>query len=487
MALTVTTAKTAPKKTDLVVIAVSEGENIGKRTDLPPTINAAFLAGASFRAELGQTLHLPPAEADGPSVMLLGMGASDALDVASYRKVGARLVKAATKHKVVTADLFENVPDSLSPVDAAQAFAEGAMLGSYRYDVLRSEAKKRKLDRLVVVSGDAGIRNGIAIGVRIAEAVAFARDLVNEPGGSLTPVRLAAKAQSMAKREGLKCKIYDEKAIAKMKLGGLIGVNRGSDNPARFIELTYEPPSPRYSVALVGKGITFDAGGLSIKTGTGMMSMKTDMAGAAAVLGAMAAVAAVKPRVKVTAYVPATDNMLGGDATRPGDVLTFRNGKTAEILNTDAEGRLVLADALSLASETSPDAIIDLATLTGACMVALGPKVAGVMTNHQGWADQVLEAGQVTGERLWQLPLPDDYRKMLDSNIADMKNIGGSYGGAITAGLFLREFVADDIPWVHLDIAGPSNTDSAEDHIVKGGTGFGVRLLLEALTSFRKL
>jgi len=487
MALTVAAAKAAPKKTDLIVVGIAEGDDVGKRTNLAPTVNAAFLTGASFRAELGETLHLPPATEDSPAVMLLGLGASDTLDAASYRKAGARLVKAASKHKVVVTELLSSVPDSVSPVDAAQAFAEGAMLGFYRYDALRSDPKKRKLDRLVVISTDASIRNGLALGVRIAEAVSFARDLVNEPGGSLTPVRLAAEAQKMAKREGLKCKIHDEKAIAKMKLGGVMGVNRGSDIPARFIELTYEPPSPRYSVALVGKGITFDSGGLSIKTGTGMMTMKSDMAGAAAVLGAMAAVAAVKPRVKVTAYVPATDNMLGGDATRPGDVLTFRNGKTAEILNTDAEGRLVLADALSLASEAAPDAIIDLATLTGACMVALGPKVAGVMTNHQAWADQVLEAGQVTGERLWQLPLPQDYRKMLDSNIADMKNIGGAYGGAITAGLFLQEFVAEDIPWVHVDLAGPSFTDGAEGHIPKGGTGFGVRMLLELVSSFRKL
>ena len=230
--------------------------------------------------------------------------------------------------------------------------------------------------------------------------------------------------------------------------------------------------------------MTFDAGGLSIKTGQGMMDMKMDMGGAAAVVGAMSVLPAVAPRCRVRAYLPMTDNMLGGDATRPGDVLTLRNGKTIEVLNTDAEGRLVLADALSLASEAKPDAIVDLATLTGACMVALGPRIAGLMGRDDGFLARVEEASTRTGERVWRLPLPVDYRSMVDSSVADMKNIGGSYGGALTAGLILGEFVADGIPWAHLDIAGPAFADGDDGEVVTGGTGFGVRLLVDLACTF---
>ena len=234
----------------------------------------------------------------------------------------------------------------------------------------------------------------------------------------------------------------------------------------------------------MGKGLTFDAGGLSIKSGQGMMDMKMDMGGAAAVVGAMSVMPDVAPRCRVRAYLPMTDNMLGGDATRPGDVLTIRNGKTIEVLNTDAEGRLVLADALSLASEGKPDAVIDLATLTGACMVALGPRIAGLMGRGDAFLEQVEAASSRTGERVWRLPLPDDYRRMVDSPVADMKNIGGPHGGAITAGLILGEFVAEGIDWAHLDIAGPAFTDSDDAEVVRGGTGFGVRLLVDLASSF---
>ena len=485
MTLTVLNATSAPKSADVWLVAVHEVGSSGK-PKVAGGADAAFLKSSGFRGKPGETLLLPATD-ELPQRLLLGLGRKAKIDGAAMRRAGASAARKLLRtYTNAAAMVLDDLPASLTEADAAQSFAEGLVLGAYRYDEFRSEPPKTTLKKVVVVGGGRGVKAGVALGVRIADAVSFARDLVNEPGGSLTPVKLAAEATRVAKREGLKITVLDEKAIKAKKLGGVLGVNRGSDQKPRFIEIVYAPNTYRHSVALVGKGITFDSGGLSIKSGAGMMTMKTDMAGGAAVLGAMAAVAAVKPKVKVTAYVPATDNMLGGDATRPGDVLTFRNGKTAEVLNTDAEGRLILADALSLASEDEPDAIVDLATLTGACVAALGPKIAGVMTNNQAWADQVLEAGATTGERVWQLPLPADYRKMLDSNIADMKNIGGPYGGAITAGLFLKEFVADDIPWVHIDIAGPSNSDGIDGEIGKGGTGFGVRLLLELLDSFKK-
>ena len=262
-------------------------------------------------------------------------------------------------------------------------------------------------------------------------------------------------------------------------------MNRGSTLPPRLVELTYTPKGKAKGfLALVGKGITFDAGGLSIKTGQGMMTMKCDMGGAAAVIGAMSVLKDLEVPCKVKAWVPMTDNMLGGDATRPGDVLTIRNGKTIEVLNTDAEGRLILADGLSLASEAKPDAIVDLATLTGACMVALGPKIAGLMSNNDDWVEQIESASANTGEQVWHLPLPPEYRKHVDSSVADMKNIGIPYGGALTAGLILQEFVGEGIPWAHLDIAGPAFTDADDAETVKGGTGFGVRLLADLASNF---
>ena len=329
------------------------------------------------------------------------------------------------------------------------------------------------------------VREAVEYASAVVEGVALARDLVNEPGGKLTSPAFANRVRRMASGSGIGVKVLDEAGIKRAKMGGLLGVNRGSSRPPRFVELDYRPKGKASGcIALVGKGLTFDAGGLSIKPAQGMMHMKMDMAGAAAVVGAFSVLPVLAPKCRVRGYLPMTDNMLGGDATRPGDVLTIRNGKTIEVLNTDAEGRLVLADALSLASEAKPDAIVDLATLTGACVVALGPKIAGLMGRNDNFLTQVEVASQRSGERVWQLPLPDSYRKMVDSSVADMKNIGGPDAGAITAGLILQEFVATGIPWAHLDIAGPAFADTDDAEVCKGGTGFGVRLLLELIQDF---
>ncbi|MCU1497665.1 MAG: leucyl aminopeptidase [Acidimicrobiales bacterium] len=280
----------------------------------------------------------------------------------------------------------------------------------------------------------------------------------------------------------------DVAAITEAGLGGFLGLARGSAQEPRFVKLISRPAGkPRGRVALVGKGITFDAGGLSIKTATGMEGMKGDMAGAATVLATLSLVPTIAPRLEVTAYLPLTDNMLGPDATRVGDVLRTRSGKTVEVINTDAEGRLVLADALALAVEDGPDVIIDVATLTGACIVALGERTAGVFTNHEALAERVLDAADDTGESFWPLPLPDHLRSGLDSEIADLRNIGSNgYGGASTAAIFLREFVGE-VPWVHLDIAGPSDAKAAYDEVAKGGTGFGVRTLARLLSTWSRL
>ena len=488
MALTITTARSAPAATKLVGIGVFTDD---KRPDGLPE---ALLDSRGFDAKLGKTMIV---ETDKGLVAAIGLGAVEDLTEQSLRRAGASFARAARRHKAaaitVLADAVAARKDD-NPLDqglAAECLAEGLELGSYAFETYKSKSARFDLTKVTVAgSTSAPVKAGLAIGQAIAQGQTMARDFVNEPGGTLTPPEFARRVQKMAKVAGVTCKVMDLAAIKKAKLGGLLGVNQGSTIQPRFVEMTYSPPKAKATLAFVGKGITFDAGGLSIKSGKGMMTMKMDMGGAAAVAGAMSALKAAKVPVRVRAYIPMTDNMLGGNATRPGDVLKIRNGKTIEVLNTDAEGRLVLADALSLASEAKPDAIVDLATLTGACMAALGPKIAGLMSNNDEFAAKVADAAEQAGERVWRMPLPADYRSMVDSPVADMKNIGGPYAGALTAGLILQEFVGnvgkdgDPIPWVHLDIAGPAWTDGEDVENRKGGTGFGVRTLVSLARTY---
>jgi leucyl aminopeptidase len=306
----------------------------------------------------------------------------------------------------------------------------------------------------------------------------------------MNPSILADAAQAHVGGPSVTVEVWDEQRIADERLGGLLGVARGSAEPPRLLRAVYEPTDPVHvdgrvpHVVLVGKGITFDSGGLSLKSAEGMVTMKTDMSAAAAVLATASACADMGVRVKVTAIAPVTENMPGGRAIKPGDVLTVRNGRTIEVLNTDAEGRLVLADALSLASELEPDAVVDLATLTGACIVALGSSVAGVFGSDQALVDKVRAAAERGGEATWPLPLVEDYRSHIDSDVADMKNVGkGGQAGAIAAALLLARFV-EGTPWVHMDIAGPARSDEDAGVLAKGGTGFGVRTLLELLAEY---
>jgi leucyl aminopeptidase len=450
----------------------------------------SYLRARGFEGRPDQVFSLPGASGDAVIIMI-GLGPADAVDAGVIRRAAANAGRAASRHATVAVHLLDALPaetDAATKVAAASALAEGVLLGAYQFNRYKSKAEPAKLERVEVVgTGGKRVQAALELGGRIGEGVAYARDLVNEPGGSLTPTALADAAVEMATREGLGIKVLDLDAIREAGLGGVLGVNRGSAEPPRFIEISYAPANARGHLALVGKGITFDSGGLSLKTGAGMMTMKNDMGGAAAILGAFSVINAVAPKVRVTGYLPCTDNMTGPDATRPGDVLTIRNGKTVEVLNTDAEGRLVLADALVLACEAAPDAIVDLATLTGAVESALGSRVAGLFGTRQAWVDQVREAADRAGERVWQLPLPEDYRKRLDSDVADLRNIGRtSDGGAITAALFLREFVDEQVPWAHLDIAGAAWSNDVEGELVKGGTGFGVRTLLELARKFHK-
>lgn len=541
MSLSFTVSTSPPKLAEVQVVFAlsgagrggdaSRGKNAGRGDSASQAANASRAANAKPRflgnVKLKQARPLLESKGfagkaksvelvsddSGKLTAVVGLGDGTSLD--DVRDAAAELARLVSGHTAIACSV-EQAGGSASktgaartaaktifaackfePTQWAKAFAEGLTLGSYQYSDFKSKPAPHKLSKIYVVAANhriaqrTALRRALAEGAATADAVCFARDLINEPGGTLTPERLANKAKQMAAGSGLSVTVWDMADIKRRKLGGLLGVNRGSDRPARFVKLRWNPPGgsarakATKSIALVGKGVTFDSGGLSLKTAVGMRNMKYDMSGAAAVLGAMSALAELKPKCRVTAYLPLTDNMTGGDATRTGDVLTMRNKKTVEVLNTDAEGRLILADALSLACEDSPDAIVDLATLTGACMVALGNGYAGIMGNDQGWIDDVIAAGERAGERLWQLPLPADYRPQLDSPVADMANIGNTNGGgAITAGLFLSEFVSDDIAWAHLDIAGTAFSDKNSGTATKGGVGFGVRTLLELIEGF---
>jgi leucyl aminopeptidase len=456
----------------------------GERRSPGVELDEAYLSRRGFEGKPGETLAVPAD--DGSTIVAIGMGDRNKVDAEAIRRAAGCLVRAAWKNRTIATTLLDAAPTSLDRARAAQALAEGVTLAAYRFTRYKSDPKPCAVAAVTVVGGGgARVQTALDRGGAIGRAVNLARDLENEPSANVNPVYLAKVASDIAEEHGLGIEILDEKKAAKEGLGGLVGVGQGSANPPRLIRLEYTPPGARTTVAIVGKGITFDSGGLSLKTADGMETMKSDMSGAAAVLATMSLLSALKPKVRVLAYAAAAENMPDGKAIRPGDVLKIRNGKTVEVLNTDAEGRLVLADALSLATEAGVDAIIDLATLTGACMVALGKKVSGLMGNDDELVGQVRDAADRAGEAVWHLPLPEVYRKDIDSDVADIKNTAGRYGGALTAGLFLREFVGN-VPWVHLDIAGPAMSDNDDAYTPKGATGAGVRTLAELLTTFKK-
>jgi len=478
------TSRATPDTADALVVGVFADDLSSKA--LPDPLESGFLSAQGFTAALGEVATVRSSDDGKPStVVAVGLGSKDTATAATYRRAGAALAQANSHRKRVATTLLADVPEDLDHAEAARALAEGVVLASYRFTAYKSDPKPVALERVVVVDeGGRTTTAALTTGQAVADAVCVARDLVNEPGGSLTPSVFAERAVNLGREHEFAVRVRDERAIKRARLGGLLGVNRGSTEPARFVELSWSPVRPKATVALVGKGITFDSGGLSLKTTEGMKTMKGDMGGAAAVLATFCALAAVRPQVKVLGYLPLTDNMPGGDATRVGDVLRIRNGTTVEVLNTDAEGRLVLADALVMAADARPTAIVDIATLTGAAKVALGDKMAALMGNDDELITQVRAAADAAGEMVWHLPLPEYLRPKLDSEVADLKNVGGRDGGALVAGLFLKEFVPAGMPWVHLDIAGPAESSENDGELRKGGTGFGVRTLVNLLESF---
>jgi leucyl aminopeptidase len=458
---------------------------------LPQLVRAAAgEEGFTGKADQSFVFHTQ-AKAGPKRVLLLGLGDAKRYRTETLRLCAGKAAKLAGKLRQASGTFA--LPQAQDAEASVRAVVEGLLLGDYRYLRYRTTNKdeqaapRLKQVKLLLPSGVArskALDQAVTLGRVVAEATNWARDRVNEPAGELTPGKLAGHAQALAKEHGLEAKVVGRREIEKLKMGMFLGVAQGSVQEPKLIHVRYTPKNPKDAkkpmVALVGKAITFDSGGLSLKSAEGMLDMKTDMAGSAAVLGAMRVVAHLKPPFPVHAFIGTCENMPSGTSYRPGDVLTSRLGKTVEVTNTDAEGRLVLGDVLAWAAENKPAALIDLATLTGACIVALGNHVTGAFGEDEPLMAEVLEAARAAGEELWRLPIHELQKDALRSEIADMKNSGERWGGAINAAVFLSEFVGQT-PWVHLDIAGPSVSPKERGYLGKGPTGAGVRTLVELI------
>ena len=467
-------------------LAAGHGLPRGAATHVGAQLAALHATGA---AEEVVTIAAVPGVV-APRVVLTGLGKGTSRTTSFDHEVLRRAAGAASRSLKNAARVVVALPTT--GAESVAAVAEGAALGSYRYAGVRGPAAKpsKGVTTVTVATSEARVKAVKAAATRagiLADAKAYARDLVNTPPNQLFPQSFtdSVKGRNTAATAKVTIKVLDEKALEKGGFGGIVGVGQGSVNPPRMVTLTWNPPRAQASVALVGKGITFDSGGLNLKPASGMLTMKCDMAGAAAVAATVFAAAELGLPVKVTGYLCLAENMPSGTAQRPSDVVTMRNGTTVEILDTDAEGRMVLGDGICLAGETKPDAIVDIATLTGAQAVALGNRVAAIMANDDTFRDRVGSAAAVSGEAAWPMPLPTDLRSQLDSSVADLAHKGERWGGMLTAGLFLQEFVTEGTPWAHIDIAGPSfNDGSAWGYTPKGATGYGVGTLLALVEGY---
>jgi len=484
-------------ETEALVTYVFEGDDPiqARVSDLDRAAGGLLKKLATSGELTGKTLEFTlvhsPTGLKAERLLLIGAGKRDQFNVATLRKIAGAAARSLKAKSVKNFAFLAN--QGLSPEDTAQAIAEGFVTGDFETDKYKTDKKTdKRIDSVAIVgfsdSEKAAVEKGLTRGQIIADAQNFTRDLVNEPSNKLTPRILAEKAEAMAKEAGLVVDILDEKRIADLKMGALLSVAQGSVEPPRVIVVTYTPAKVKADapvIGLVGKAVTFDTGGISIKPADGMEKMKYDMAGGATMLGVMRALAALKPNVKVIGVVPATENMPGGKAQKPGDIQTAMSGKTIEVLNTDAEGRLILADAITYAKQLGATHLVDAATLTGAIVVALANVNVGVFGSaDQTWTDRLLASARATGEKMWQLPMDDEYREFIKGSFADMQNIGsGKGGGSITGAWFIREF-AGDTPWIHLDIAGTAWNDDAKPWLAKGPTGVSLRTLVHLVSTF---
>jgi leucyl aminopeptidase len=450
---------------------------------------STVLGTEKFEGKAGQVAHFyTGGRIPAGRVMVVGLGPKKSGDAESVRRAASTGARRARDLGAQSVAVFMP-PNGLPARARAQAIVEGGVLGTYRFDKYLKEKSNKVLESLAVVEPDRrqqlAAREGVRVGEAWAAATCLARDLVNEPANIVTPSSLVERAEELAQGAGISLRVLEREDCAKLEMGAYLGVAQGSQEPPKFIHLTYTPKGkPRRRVVVIGKGITFDSGGLDLKPAEGMLRMKDDMSGAAAVLGIFQALPHTRPPVEVHGLIAATENMPSGTAQRPGDIVRAMNGLTIEIGNTDAEGRLTIADALAYAAkEIEPDEMLDMATLTGAIVVALGQGVSGLFASHDGLASRVLAAAGAAGERMWRMPLHDEYKEGLKSDIADLNNISSQRGaGAIVAGLFMRDFTAG-IPWAHLDIAGTAFAERDHPLGPKGATGVAVRTVLGYLTA----
>lgn len=492
MKVSVSTISLAELDVDVLIVPVATEHVADGLEELVEAFGSIVERGRTdIKGEPGDVMVLYPDSGTAKRIVLVGIGEMGESSLEDLRNAAAAGAASASKVKAETVGI--SVPDTdLDGDDAAQALVEGFMLGSYRFDRYRTQQEEKvAAQRLVIQTSDQDkqVRRGADRGRIVAEAVASARDLVNLSPDEKTPVLLSKAIEKSAKKTGYEVTVWDKDLIEEEGMGGLLAVNRGSLDPPTFSVLEWKPEHARNSrpVILVGKGVVFDTGGLSLKPTKGSMdSMKSDMAGAAAVIGAMEAIAKLELPLYIIALVPATDNRPGQRAYLPGDVVRMHSGKTVEVLNTDAEGRMILADALSYAQSFYPELVMDFATLTGAAVVALGDIVAATMTNIEKGSEErlaaMVSAGEASGDRVHPMPMFDEYNEQLKSTVADLKNVGGRGAGAITAAKFLEHFV--DYPWIHVDIAGPSFLDQPKGYRAAGGTGFGVRLIVQFLQDY---
>jgi len=469
---------------DALVVLTFDGKTNDRFKD---ALSDVYASGEVTGKMFELTLVHHPAGVKAKRLLVAGAGPRDKFTPAELRRMaGAALRHLKAKSMRSIAMLLDS---GLTGAEHVSAAAEGALLGDYEPDRYKSDKKDVKtVDRFTVSvpGGGAGLDAALARGRAVAEAQNLTRELVTEPANKLTPTYLAESARQMAVAQGLECEVLDRDRMQQLGMGSLLGVAMGSAEPPALIVLRYRPAKSNGAahLGLVGKGVTFDTGGISIKPADGMEKMKYDMAGGAAMIGAMRALAQLKPAIPVTAVIPAVENMPGSRAQRPGDIVTALSGKTIEVINTDAEGRLILADALTYARRLGCTHLVDAATLTGSIVVALGNINVGLFSNDDRMAERVLEASRLAGEKMWRMPLDDDYKEQLKSAFADLANVGGRPGGAITASLFLREF-AEQTPWVHLDIAGTAWLDDAKPYMAKGPSGIGVRTFVNLAMNWR--
>jgi leucyl aminopeptidase len=429
-----------------------------------------------------------PANIPASKLVVLGLGKKETLTADRVRGGIAEVCRVLEQVNVRSIASVLPGTKTVSDFDAVQAMVEGALLGTYSFRRhITREADHGKLNRLTIIVPDsspvADLENAKSRGEIIARATSLARDMVNEPSNYMTPVVMAETANKIAGETGLNIEILEQEQMQKLGMGAMLGVAQGSRQPPKFIVLKYNGTSSKeIDIALIGKAITFDSGGISIKPSSGMEEMKDDMSGGAAVIATMGAIAQLKPAINIVGLVAATENLPDGSAVKPGDILTAMDGKTIEVISTDAEGRLTLADAISYALKLGARNIVDVATLTGAMIVALSNVCSGAFTNNQALCNKVIAAGKQAGECIWQMPMCEEYKELNESEVADIKNVGGRNAGSITAAHFLGEFV-EDVPWVHLDIAGTVWTDKAKNYLTKGATGVPVRTLINLVTA----